>query len=302
MTRTPRFPKSLAVTIGLVIVLSGGGMLTAAALSGGETFAALQRGDPAYTERSLSASTVTLGVHVAAIAEGERPQPQQGVMVMIYKWTADGAEGETRALTNERGVALFDLRPQRYIIGIQYEGETARHALSLQADTRLSVVIDEEGQIHFQTTSREQIRERGSAHNLFVRVAEVGEDRTRQVVEGANVHIYTLKADGTRGDAVARNATDARGGASFYLHEGRYIVSIETPEGAHHAFRIALSQDTNSVVTFMPDGSASTSTQGSQTQDDPARERPQRERPEREPASLSDQDLRRMALWRAQNA
>lgn len=282
MARNTSIPKPLSLVIGLLLVIGGGGLLTASAISGNETFSALQRGDPVYTERSLSHNTVTLAVIVHAIEEeGADPEPVEGAWVLVGEHP-DSRE-ETRFAfraqqTDEDGRALFDLRPDRYLVLVLPAGEVPfedgrqriplmraienGHAVSLNEDTRLGVLIDEEGEVHYNAQSRKEMRERGARHQLFVRVGQMEEDRTRSPVEGATIVVYTYLGEDERGDPVARNATNARGGAAFYLHSGRYIVHVETPDGDDTWFRVGLQQGTSASVMFHPDGSARVAVNG----------------------------------------
>lgn len=323
MARRTSIPKPLALVIGLLLVIGGGGLLTASAINGNEAFSALQRGDPLYTERSLSQNTVTLAVHVQAIEEeGADPEPVEGAWVLVgqHPTSREETRFSFRAQpTDADGRALFELRPDRYLVLVRTAEEVPfeegrhrislmsaienGHAISLNEDTRLGVLIDEEGEVHYNTQSRGEMREHGARHPLFIRVGQLEENRTRSPVESATIIVYTYLGEDERGDAVARNQTDARGGAGFYLHTGRYIVNVETPDGDQTWFRVGLKQSTSALVMFHPDGSARTSVHGDKdtTTDTRPDERPSRERPTTQdstrPTTATAQETRPLAFW-----
>lgn len=259
--------KTSTLVVGLLL-LGTAGLATAAATDASETLLPMLQGKEIAYERGLSRNSVVLAVHVASF-DGEARAPAQGAVVSIHHMPErqstlqerdDGSnEPIVQKRTDENGRALFELRPGTYMVGVTYDGAAGRHSVQVDANTRLNVIFDEEGQAHFHSIQRTDAAGKGETVPLIVRAYQYSEDG-RSPIEGAKVIVYKA-VRGEDGEPAfepyARNLTNAHGGAGFQVPIGAYKVQVTTPDGAIGEHRLKIDSATGLYALFDEDGDAS---------------------------------------------
>lgn len=265
MALTPR-RKALAWALGLLTVSTL--FLATAVATTDDAIRPLLRGDDYPHERSLTRNGVALAVRVGAAGDDgeDRGGPIEGATVKVFRVTREDQRGELvkEDTTNEKGVALFQLRPGAYRVAVVAgDHESSSTAFRLQHDSRVGVAFDGDGNAHwFGPVNHRDLERRGDPATIFVRVA-YNESGNRTPAEGATVSIYH------DGEFVVSNTTGPRGWAVFQVRAGAYDVTATygDAEGTktiavRHQATVAFYFDGDEVVSRAAQGAPGGSPRG----------------------------------------
>lgn len=215
-------PKTKALAFAGTLLLISTAMVGTAIATTGTVLSPFARGEDFAHERSMTRGHhAALGLVVVRMVGGEL-EPVPGALVVVTHPAAD-APAVTKT-TNERGVAIFDLRPGLYRITVTQGELAATQEFPVRFSVRVGLFFDEDGQPHWRAAPHRDLERRGDTVGLMVRV---GENRSgeRAPVQGAVLRIYSLDAEGNR-ELVAEATTGPRGFAAFQLHRGAYVLNV----------------------------------------------------------------------------
>ncbi len=227
MSSMPWSPRRKAALFSGFLLLASLGFLVTAAADTNSQLSPFLRGHEFPDERPLSRHEVVLAVHVGSL-QGDEVERVEGATVSIYSISDGSEELVKEKSTDEKGRALFHLKPGAYRAQVDWEGYSASQSGRLRESQRVGVVFDEEGTAFWRLpTPHGQLERKGDFGGLIVRVGEKTNRTDRPVpVEGATVTVYEANDNGARGDEVASATTGPRGGAAFDLPKGRYVVEV----------------------------------------------------------------------------
>ena len=236
MALTPT-SKAFAFAGGLLLVSTI--MLGTSIASTGTALRPFMNGESYGHERGMARGHFHgLGLHVGQMVDGEL-KPLPGATVVVARMNAPNGAAEPVATkeTNDRGVAVFQLRPGAYKLAVTKDSLSATYDLRLRDSAQLMLVFDSDGTPHWHQARHRDVERRGDMAGLLVRVGE-NQSGERVPVEGAKVEVHKINDDGTT-TLVAENTTGPRGFAAFHLAKGPYLVKVSTEDvSGEHRLRL----------------------------------------------------------------
>lgn len=252
-----RVSKGTAKTVAVVALLLAAGFIAAGVATAGQAgLLPMALGRLAAEERSLSRSTVTLAVHVAALDEGGEIHGAAGAVVSVGR--PGGATELAVETADERGRVVFELERGAYAAAVEYDGMSFVREFALRQDVRVVVVFDEDGDAHVFRHDRRDLARHGELATLYIGVREADEAGNRTPVADATVRVFRVHEtdSGGRLEAVAEKETGLRGLVLFRVEPGRYAVEVVTPENHTAAGRVHVSEQAGIRFLFEADGTA----------------------------------------------
>jgi hypothetical protein len=218
-------PKKKAILFATSLLLVSTILVGSAVATTNSALQPFLRGEGFAKERSLTRGDyVSLAVMVGTEQDGQL-QPIQGATVGLTR--ANETASIASKQTDERGVAVFELKRGSYDIHVESTKGNATQHVGLGRSMRMGVAFDAEGTPHWQTVDHRELERRGDHKHLMVRVGEAQDGARPQPIEGATVKIYKIEADNST-TFLEEKKTGPRGFVDFNLPRGGYLVKVET--------------------------------------------------------------------------
>lgn len=220
--------KRKAFVFAALLLLVSTAFLVTAAASTNSALRPFLQGEAYGRERALTRGHfVPLGVRVGQVV-GEEIQPVTGAQVSVARLGAAAPEVNRTVATqstDEKGQAVFELRPGTYILAVTSGPLVASYKTTLHEPTRLSVSFDSEGQAHWLQSDHRELERRGEMMGVLVRVGQNASGH-REPVANATVQVFRINPEDESTELIDEKQTGPRGFASFHLHRGHYRIHL----------------------------------------------------------------------------